>query len=413
MTGGAGRPATRRRGQPVVALAMMLGGWVALRAAWWEPPQGLPSPPGLQAARSAAPNPAAPPAALPPAAAPPAASPPAASEAFAQLAAAQAALAPPLPTPPAALWPRPPQPRPDLAAPLLADPALRPAAPGDPLPAHMAAAHQLLWLAAVSDLPLPPGLMAPPTPLPAAAPQRFAPRALAAPAPAPALPPRARRWSADGWLLARRDTAGGVTAGGGLPAYGASQLGAVLRYRLAPGNAHRPTLYLRGTAALGGNSGALAEREGALGLALRPFAVLPLTVQAELRASHFAGGATRLRPALAVVSELAPLSLPARTRAEFYGAAGYVGGPAPTLFADGQLRIDRPLARLGGGELRLGGGLWGGAQAGSGRLDLGPGITLRFAQGEAAARLALDWRFRVAGNAAPGSGPALTLAAGF
>ena len=41
------------------------------------------------------------------------------------------------------------------------------------------------------------------------------------------------------------------------------------------------------------------------------------------------------------------------------------------------------------------------------------GATLAVPLGSGGGRLTADWRFRVAGNAAPASGPALTLSAGF
>jgi hypothetical protein len=64
--------------------------------------------------------------------------------------------------------------------------------------------------------------------------------------------------------------------------------------------------------------------------------------------------------------------------------------------------------------VRAGAGAWGGAQKGASRLDLGPAATMGLGLGaSASARLALDWRFRVTGDAAPSSGPALTLSAGF
>ena len=63
--------------------------------------------------------------------------------------------------------------------------------------------------------------------------------------------------------------------------------------------------------------------------------------------------------------------------------------------------------------MRLGAGAWAGGQEGATRLDLGPRASLRLRLGETASRLALDWRFRVAGEARPASGPALTLSAGF
>lgn len=229
-------------------------------------------------------------------------------------------------------------------------------------------------------------------------------------------PPRSRkaRWSSDSWLLLRRG--GNVSlAGGPAPAtYGASQAGAVLRYRLSPDSRHRPSAYVRGTAALNGSR----EREAALGLSVRPIARLPVTVAAEVRAASPLGG-TRLRPAVTAYTELPPIELPRRLRGEAYVQAGYVGGGYATPFVDGQLRIDRKLETVGRGELRAGVGAWGGAQKGASRLDLGPAATVGMGLGgmglgeTASARLALDWRFRVAGNAEPSSGPALTLSAGF
>lgn len=383
------RPGRRRRGEPLVVLAMVLGSWVVVRAALWD---GLPqiTPTNDVPLREviALANPAP----LPdrPRAAPVA--PVVASASPGHVAGhGPLAVTPPAATPPVAA---------PLAAPaLLAAPPAPPVSPSAPpaapglaaSPVQMASAHALLWMAAVNGMPLPPAV------------------ALATPArPAPV-----PRWSGDGWLLLRRGGAG-IAPTGGLPTYGASQLGAVLRYRLDSGvSPHRPMAYLRLSGALAGTSGALAEREAALGLSARPLAAVPVRAMVEARLTRFAGGATRVRPAASLVTELAPIALPLATRAEFYAQAGYVGGPGGTAFVDGQLRIDRHIARLGPAELRAGAGAWGGAQQGAGRLDLGPGMTLGAPLGPTNARLAMDWRFRLAGNAAPSSGPALTLSAGF
>lgn len=115
-----------------------------------------------------------------------------------------------------------------------------------------------------------------------------------------------------------------------------------------------------------------------------------------------------------VYTQVRPIDLPMETRAEFYAQAGYVGGKFKTGFADGQLRIDRRVAEFGKGELRAGGGSWAGAQKGAARIDVGPTATLGIPIGDAAsARVAVDWRFRVEGDARPDSGPAVTLSAGF
>lgn len=116
---------------------------------------------------------------------------------------------------------------------------------------------------------------------------------------------------------------------------------------------------------------------------------------------------------MALISEFPQLPLPLGARAEAYAQVGYVSGRAATAFADGQVRIERQLLKLGRAELRAGGGAWGGAQDGVSRVDIGPSATLGLGLGQTNARLAVDWRFRVAGNAAPASDPAVTLSAGF
>ena len=218
-----------------------------------------------------------------------------------------------------------------------------------------------------------------------------------------------RRWSADGWLLLRSGGNMSLATGSAPATYGASQAGTVLRYQLVPHSAHRPAAYLRTTATLNGSR----EKEAALGLSARPIARLPVVAAVEVRGSDGSGG-TNLRPAAFVVTELPPVGLPMGMRGEAYAQAGYVGGRDATAFVDGQLRVDRPVGHLGRTGLRLGGGAWGGAQEGASRLDIGPTAAIDMGLGKAASlRLGIDWRFRVAGNAAPDSGPAITLSAGF
>lgn len=267
---------------------------------------------------------------------------------------------------------------------------------------RLAGGHQLLWLAALAQLPLPPEarLPAPNAPDPAARGPAF-PLSFATAALTP-------RFSGDAWLLLRRGGSGAGALGSAPASYGASQAGAVIRYRLAPSSALRPAAYLRVSGAVRSPH----DEELAAGLSLRPVKRLPVAAMAELRVTRL-GSAAALRPAVLLVSEFAPLPLPGGLRAEAYGAAGYVGGRFATPFAEGQLRVDRAMARIGRAELRAGGGAWGGAQQGGSRLDLGPGATLGFPLGAGSGRLSADWRFRLAGRAAPQSGPALTISAGF
>jgi hypothetical protein len=46
-------------------------------------------------------------------------------------------------------------------------------------------------------------------------------------------------------------------------------------------------------------------------------------------------------------------------------------------------------------------------------MDLGPAVAVALAHGRGSARAAVEWRFRVAGDANPGSGPALVVTTGF
>ena len=59
--------------------------------------------------------------------------------------------------------------------------------------------------------------------------------------------------------------------------------------------------------------------------------------------------------------------------------------------------------------LSVGAGLWGGAQPGVSRIDIGPQIVARIAVAETSLRVSAEWRQRVAGDAAPASGPSVTV----
>ena len=236
------------------------------------------------------------------------------------------------------------------------------------------------------------------------------PAALPASPPVPVLAagpaPSAGRWTADGWLFLRGGSGGQLAAG--QPSYGRSQAGAVARYELAPGSRHRPQAYVRASSALQG----AREHEAAAGLSARPLPAVPVRAGAELRVRDGAYG-SEVRPAVLAVTEFAPLRMGQSARAESYVQAGYVGGDFATPFVDGQARVTVDVAEFDRPRLSVGGGVWGGAQKGAARLDVGPSAALTFRLGQANSRLAVDYRWRVAGDAEPKSGPALTLSAGF
>lgn len=226
-----------------------------------------------------------------------------------------------------------------------------------------------------------------------------------------------RRWSSDSWVLWRdKGRPGAALVGGGT--YGASQAGAVVRYRFAPGSRFDPRAYLRATSTLSPEY----EVEGAAGIAVRPLARVPLDIMVEGRVLHFFGDVrlrpseTRVRPAVMAVAGPPALELPGQVRAEAYAQVGYVGGEGRSTFADGQLRVIRNFPDLSPGPMRFEGGLgtWGGAQKGVHRVDLGPTAAMTFPVGKTVfGRVSLDWRQRVSGSAEPGSGPVFTVSAGF
>ncbi len=228
----------------------------------------------------------------------------------------------------------------------------------------------------------------------------------AAPYPASAEGARTDNWSGDAWVFWREGSDAPVTPGA--QGYGRSQAGAVIRLAMIPASALRPQAHLRVSTALEGPR----EREVAAGISARPLADVPLRVAAEARVTETDFG-TEVRPAAFAVTEIPPFALPAGLTGETYVQGGYVGGDYDTAFIDGQLGIAREFALTDRSRLRLGGGLWGGAQRGASRLDVGPSAQLTFRIGAVNARASADYRFRIAGDARPSSGPALTLSASF
>jgi hypothetical protein len=213
--------------------------------------------------------------------------------------------------------------------------------------------------------------------------------------PAPRHARGAGRWSVSAWLLARRDRGGPTLAPGGM--LGGSQAGARVGYRLGGGLSVGALFH----APLRRTGGA----EIAAGLDWQPVAAIPIHVRAERRQAL--GRSGRSAFALSVHGGLSR-RLPRRLRLDLYGQAGAVGARARDLFADGAARLSAPL-----GPVEISAGAWGAAQPGAARLDAGPGISYRLPVRGANVRIEAGWRFRLAGDAMPRSGPALTLGADF
>jgi len=207
------------------------------------------------------------------------------------------------------------------------------------------------------------------------------------------LDPLPDHWSASGWLVTRAGRGIGAAPGGGQ--LGGGQAGLRLAYLLVP--RHRIAAFARVAAPLKAEGS-----EVAIGLEWQPGrAPVRLVVERRFGVDGTPGGT-----GLGLIGGLDAET--AGFRIEAYGQAGAIARRRIEPYADGAARLTR---RVGPGKVRLslGAGAWGAAQRDAERLDLGPSAVLALDR----VRLSLDWRQRIAGNARPGSGLALTLGSDF
>lgn len=217
-----------------------------------------------------------------------------------------------------------------------------------------------------------------------------------APPPALPLPIGGHGVTVSLWALARPGSATGgpVQLGGG-------QAG--VRVRVPVTDDGRTAVAMRIATPLAGQG-----REAALGIEWRPIpAPVALVVERRVALDRGRGGT-----GLGLIAGL-DRALPGDLGIEAYGQAGAVARDGIEPYADGAARVLHPVAAIGGSTLKLGVGSWGGAQRGAARVDIGPSLVAALPIGRSAVRLSVDWRQRVAGNAAPGSGPALTIGSDF
>lgn len=201
------------------------------------------------------------------------------------------------------------------------------------------------------------------------------------------------------WALLRSQQAGvagsqPLASGGSL---GASQAGARLTYN-----------FTRQIAATFRSSSNVGRRGGevAAGVRLQPLAGVPLWLNAERRQRVGRYGGGRSAFALFFESGVYDRPMPLRFLLDGYLQGGVVGFRSRDRFIDGGVTLTRPVYR----QFSAGVGVWGGAQPGLYRVDAGPRVTMRVRPN---LKVHVDYRQRLAGNATPGSGPAVTLAGDF
>lgn len=146
--------------------------------------------------------------------------------------------------------------------------------------------------------------------------------------------------------------------------------------------------------------------EVAAGARLQPMSGIPLWVTAERRQRIGTYGSGRNAFALFLEGGVYQRPLPWHFSLDGYFQGGVVGLHRRDRFIDGALTVTRPVYKNFAGGF----GVWGGAQPGVYRVDAGPRVTMKVRNN---LKVHFDWRQRVAGNAQPGSGPAVTLAGDF
>lgn len=188
---------------------------------------------------------------------------------------------------------------------------------------------------------------------------------------------------------------------------GGSQAGMRMRYRVTRGSGAEVAVAARLSRPIEQNNGA----EAAIGLALSPSPHIPVELIAERRIGLDNGG--RDAWSLGMAAGLYRQPLPLGLDLDGYAQAGIVGARRRDLYGDAALVVSQPIALSERSMAAFGGGIWAGAQPGVARLDIGPEASIRLPADKGGMRLSVSWRQRVAGSAAPGSGPVLTLGTDF
>lgn len=208
------------------------------------------------------------------------------------------------------------------------------------------------------------------------------------------VPKLPERLSISSWATMRKQAGSDSLANGGM--LGGSQAGARLLWQFDP----HLSASLRASAPINSQRGV----EAAVGIRYQPLASLPVAFTIERRHGFRDYG----QSAFALFGEggLSGRRLPWGSSLDGYFQAGVVDFNHPDWFVDGQAAVTRPVWR----NLSAGLGVWGGAQPGVSRLDVGPRASLRIGS---RMRVHLDYRYKLLGNAVPGSGTVMTLAGDF
>jgi hypothetical protein len=220
--------------------------------------------------------------------------------------------------------------------------------------------------------------------------------------------PRSRFFnpSVSAWAILRPASSGPILATNGQ--LGASQAGIRIQQPLFRSNERALiALNLRLSAPLDQQQG----REAGIGLVTRPIKRIPVELIFERRVALDRGGRNAL--ALIAAGGFDDKPLVSKVSLSGYAQAGMVGFARNDGFIDGALRVEQALLDRNHTGLRVGAGLWGAAQPRVTRIDVGPILAVKQRVGSANVRISAEYRWRVAGQARPASGPAISIGTDF
>ncbi len=222
-----------------------------------------------------------------------------------------------------------------------------------------------------------------------------------------------RHWGGEAyWLLREGDASRNLIAS---PLLGAGQAGAGLHYSFNPLGRRPLAIVVRAAIAASPKTRGLLPRslsassaQFAIGARWQPVRGFSITAERLIAGGYAARNDWNLRLAGGVSG--------ARGRILWsgYGEAGALA--SGDSYAAGQARLTLRVADIGPVRLTGGGGVWGSIQHADttlDRVDAGPTVGVHIAAGRVGFDLSADYRFRLAGNVAPRSGPVVTVSAAF
>lgn len=212
--------------------------------------------------------------------------------------------------------------------------------------------------------------------------------------------------SVSAWAIVRPASSGQALATNGQ--LGASQAGIRIQQPFVrSGDRSLVTLNLRISTPLDQKLGG----EAGIGLSTRPARNIPIELIAERRVALDRGGRSAF--ALIAAGGFDDMPIVKKVGMSGYAQTGMVGFARNDGFIDGALRVEQALLGRDRTALRIGAGLWGAAQPGVSRIDVGPILAVKQRLGAANLRISAEYRWRVTGQARPASGPALSIGTDF